>query len=528
MTPPSPPSPTRSSTTIHPWRVLLLFAVLSLALTWPLLPHILTHVPGDGIDDPALAWNLWWAKHSWVDQAGQDGLVHNVFDGDSMFHPVGVNLAFYTLTLLNGALSIPLQSAFSVILASNLLLLSSFVLSGFGAYLLALTLLSGSKFQVSGSSSGRLQPSTSNVRYASVIAGLLYAFASTKLFYASLGQFNIASSQWLPFIALYLVRSLRPPFHWRNGILLGLFLCFQTWAELTYGAFAVLLIVLVVIAVGGWRIAVRLLAHPRVPLSPRPSLPPSLISILLAAVIFLLGLAPYLANMLPDLAAEGDFLVEGRGFADLYSADLAGFFLPTQLHPLLGGLVRNLSGDSALRPDGSQWQVNKGQHLFLGFSVMALAAYGLWGNRRKAWVWLVAGMTGFFLWLVSAPACASSATTPASPASSPFFSKFPSSRPIATPVVTAFSSSSASASFSPSASPASSPPASSPPRLLASSPPSSSPPSSSSSTSPCPCLSPTSAYPRPTPPLSPIPVPAPYSTCQSVGATASTSSASRM
>ena len=332
--------------------MLLLFTVLSLVLTWPLLPHILTHVPGDGIDDPALAWNLWWAKYSWVDQAGQDGLVHNVFDGDSIFYPVSINLAFYTLTLLNGALSIPLQSAFSVILASNLLLLSSFVLSGFGAYLLALDLLgngqagvTGRKSQVASRRTENLPPATCHLLPA-ILAGLLYAFASTKLFYASLGQFNIASSQWLPFIALYLVRSLRPPFHWRNGILLGLFLCFQTWAELTYGAFAVLLIALVVVA---WSVGAR--SH-LVATSPRPQRPPSpapplsdlqprpQLSILLAAFIFLLGLAPYLANMLPDLAAEGDFLVEGGGFADLYSADLAGFFLPTQLHPLLGGLVR--------------------------------------------------------------------------------------------------------------------------------------------------------------------------------------------
>ncbi|RUA18220.1 MAG: hypothetical protein DSY55_00650, partial [Clostridia bacterium] len=118
--------------------ILLLFSVLALALTWPLLPHIFSHVPGDGIDDPALAWNLWWAKVSFVDRAGAMGLVHNPFAGDSMFYPIGVNLAFYTLTLLNGALSIPLQSAFSLIFTSNLLLLSSFVLSGFGAYLLAL------------------------------------------------------------------------------------------------------------------------------------------------------------------------------------------------------------------------------------------------------------------------------------------------------------------------------------------------------------------------------------------------------
>ncbi|NOX62536.1 MAG: hypothetical protein GXP42_11425, partial [Chloroflexi bacterium] len=202
-------------TRIQSGRLLLLLILLSLALTWPLVAHITTHVPGDGIDDPALAWNLWWAKYSWVDRAGEQGLAHNVFDGDVMFYPVGINLAFYTLTLLNGALSIPLQSALSLILANNLLLLSSFVLSGFGAYLLALEVLGLAR---------------SRAHAPALFAALLYAFASTKLFYASLGQFNIASSQWLPFIALYLMRSLRATARPRDGFLLGLFLLFQTWA----------------------------------------------------------------------------------------------------------------------------------------------------------------------------------------------------------------------------------------------------------------------------------------------------------
>ncbi len=42
------------------------------------------------------------------------------------------------------------------------------------------------------------------------LAGLLYAFSSSKLFYAALGQFNIASSQWIPFAVLYVLRSGRP------------------------------------------------------------------------------------------------------------------------------------------------------------------------------------------------------------------------------------------------------------------------------------------------------------------------------
>lgn len=116
---------------------LLLYSLLSLALTWPLLIQFTSHVPGDGIDDPALTWNLWWIKHSLVDQQ------LNPFQSGWMFYPIGINLAFYTLTILNGLLALPLQVALGLVTASNLVLLSSFVLSGYGAYLLALQVLGG-------------------------------------------------------------------------------------------------------------------------------------------------------------------------------------------------------------------------------------------------------------------------------------------------------------------------------------------------------------------------------------------------
>ena len=45
------------------------------------------------------------------------------------------------------------------------------------------------------------------VTMSAFLAGALYAFASSKLFYAALGQGNIASSQWAPFAALYIVRT---------------------------------------------------------------------------------------------------------------------------------------------------------------------------------------------------------------------------------------------------------------------------------------------------------------------------------
>jgi hypothetical protein len=195
-----------------------LFALLAVVLTWPLASHFTTHVTGDGIDDPALAWNLWWVKVRLVDQFAPD-----IFHAGWMFHPVAVNLAFYTLTPLNGLLSIPLQTGFSLVVANNLLLLSSFVLGAFGAYLLALDQL---RWLTGPASLSAPRPAARvDGRFlAALAAGVIYAFASSKLFYASLGQFNIASSQWSPFCVLLLLRMVQAPRRrLRSAALAGLF-----------------------------------------------------------------------------------------------------------------------------------------------------------------------------------------------------------------------------------------------------------------------------------------------------------------
>jgi len=292
---------------------LLLYSLLGLALTYPLITQFASHVPGDGIDDPALAWNLWWIKHSLLDQQ------INPFVSGWMFYPIGINLAFYTLTVLNGLLSVPLQVALGLVPASNLVLLSSFVLSGYGAFLLALhVLVSGVKCQVSSST----QPGTGQgddhvLRFALVaaafLAGLLYAFSSSKLFYAALGQFNIASSQWIPFAVLYVLRSGRPGARLREPLLAALFLLLQAYAELTYASFLVIFIALF----AAYRAAQMVVRERREKKEREESgggqgrreLVGLVRNLAVMAVVFVIGLTPVLANMLPDMRTEGDFLV---------------------------------------------------------------------------------------------------------------------------------------------------------------------------------------------------------------------------
>ncbi len=327
--------------------VIIAYTLIALGLTYPLVIHFATHVPGDGIDDPALAWNLWWVRHALVD------LRTNPFACDWLFYPIGINLAFYTLTVLNGVLSIPLQMTLGLVPASNVLLLSSFVLGGYGAYLLALTVMKER-------AQAARAPFPRGEQVGAFVAGFIYAFSSSKLFYAALGQFNIASSQWVPFAILYLWRMKREPARLRHPLLAGLFLVLQAWAELTYASFLLIFIAL---------FAFWLLARAR----RRAALQQTLRNLALLGLVFLAGLSPILANMIPDLRAEGDFFTSGGGFADVFSADLAGYLVPTMHHPFLGNLVRNL-----------RIPYDKGQQLYLGYGVLLLAAAGLWARRQEA------------------------------------------------------------------------------------------------------------------------------------------------
>src|SRR5512147_3039106 len=88
---------------------LIAYLVLAIVLTYPLVLNFATHITGDGSDDPALAWNLWWVPYSIIN------LGRSPIYTDYMFYPIGLNLAFYTLTYLNAFLSIPFQYAFNVI-----------------------------------------------------------------------------------------------------------------------------------------------------------------------------------------------------------------------------------------------------------------------------------------------------------------------------------------------------------------------------------------------------------------------------
>jgi len=364
----------------HGWRlhlaILLAYALLALLLTWPTVSQFSSHLPGDGGDDPAIAWNLWWVKHALLTLQTQPLI------SDYLFYPIGINLAFYTLTVLNALVALPITLNLGVVPASNLHTWFAMVVGGYGTFLLARQELSRRSRAAS---------------WAAALSGIFYAFASSQLFYLSLGQFNIASSHWLPYVVLFVMRTRSSP-ALRYPALAALFLVLQAWSEMTYASFLLVFIALYLAyesirALLSWIGDQAKRSGNLIATCLQPAVRCSLRYALLIG-LFLIGISPLLVAMYPDLRDEGDFWVQGSGFAETFSADLLGFLVPTMRHPLFGSWVSH-TGISAF---------DKGQHLYLGLTLLALAVAGLVKRRRdlgRTGFWLIAGL--LFAWLSLGP-----------------------------------------------------------------------------------------------------------------------------
>jgi len=241
------------------WRthltILLVYGLLAVLLTWPTVTHLATHLPGDGGDDRLLLEPV-------VGEACSADPAPSPLFSAAMFYPIGINLAFYTLTTLNALTALPLTLTLGVVAASNLHMWFTFVAGGYGTFLLARYVLA------SGLSAERrrvLLPSSSPLLLtpdsllptpsfaAAALAGGFYAFASSQLFYVSLGQFNIASKPLVPYTILFVMKSRRDLQSLRWPALAALFLIMQAWAEMTYASFlAVFIALYAVYEVGAW------------------------------------------------------------------------------------------------------------------------------------------------------------------------------------------------------------------------------------------------------------------------------------
>jgi hypothetical protein len=361
---------------------LTLYTLLALLLTRPLAAHLTTHVPGEptwAFDESTFLWNMWWLKFSLLN-LGQPPLESN-----HIFFPLGIHLTTYTFNLFNAALGLPLQLVFSLPLASNLVLLFSFISSGYGVFLLCLYLFydhspirqaQGRRQAADRRPSSFLSPPY----WAAFAAGAVYAFSASRMMYAALGHYNFVTIQWLPFFTLFLLKTLR-----RGGVqnifLTGLFAALCLYTELTFSVFLIFITLLL------WLETMRRGSEEtrkKLSASPQPRLfASSLLRLCAIGLVAFILTAPLILAVLPDFL-DPAYAEPGWGEALNLSADLVGLVTLTPLHPLSG-----LDWRSELRAViESTARFNDVNTLFLGYGIVALALLGYIFNRRQGRVWL--------------------------------------------------------------------------------------------------------------------------------------------
>ncbi len=329
---------------VNDLRVLLLYAALALAATYPLALNFSTHLAGGETDAPVFAWNLWWVKYSLFN------IRVNPFTTDYLFYPLGINLASaHALTLLNALVALPLQMLFNLPVANNALVLFALTASAYGMYLLA---------------RDRLRRAGLDAR-AAFFAGALYGFGSYHLNYVALGQPNFVGAQWIPFYVLHLLRAQESARGGRNAAWAGVFFVLTVWTDLTYAGFLALL------TLAYWlydtararRFDARAFA----------------LNFTALGAVALVGSAPMLVDFWLDLQRDGDYWTPLVARAPAVSADLLGFILPAAMKPFFDGLTQNFSLQTL-------------NYTFVGIAPLALMLWACAQFRAaRAWGWLAVG-----------------------------------------------------------------------------------------------------------------------------------------
>jgi len=377
--------------------VLAGFALLACAMWWPLPLHITTHVPGVpqwAYDEATFLWNIWAFKDAVID--GLRSPLHS----DLIYYPLGIDLILYTYNFYHVLASLPLALAVNIPFASNVSLLASTALSGYGMWLLARYGLAKSGYapvalrrRTFSIFSLRFSALSAISAMSALVAGIVFAFGSNRAIYAALGHYDMVTTQWLPFYALMLLRSfdgaLSARVRYRAAALAGLFFALTGLAEMILALFLGLFTVIVVLFLQAEREG----SAPPFVLRWRTWLPALTVTGVVAFLVWSPALVPILRQFVTN-----DFSLKGWGEAIPLSADLLSWVTPTALHPLFGtDVVAELRRVQLRAIEESVQGFRDINTVFVGWVTLALAVAGAFLYRRSSRIWwMTALLFGIF------------------------------------------------------------------------------------------------------------------------------------
>ena len=316
--------------------VLLLYVVLTIAMTYPAAFFLRTKAMGGPGDNFHFLWELWYVAYALFD------LHKSPFFDPDVFVPFGFSL-IRNQDLSPGTVLLfsPLTHFFGEVFTYNFLILGSFVLTAFGTYLLARELWSH--------------------RLAAFLAGIIVGFCPYRFAHAG-GHLSIVSTQWIPFFFLYLERLISRP-RLKSAVLSGVFFGLSAWTTWYYFFMVPIAALFYVAFRVDWKVPGKDARH--------------LLKLGVAAVgVALIFVLPFLIPYY--LATHGGVVdYRGAGESQAFAAALADYVIPPTTHFLWGDKVDQLwrRGPNGLWQ--SEWQ------LYLGTVAVILAAVGVFHRQRR-------------------------------------------------------------------------------------------------------------------------------------------------
>jgi hypothetical protein len=334
------------------------YLLLALALTYPVVFHLTTHipiahhipgwVPGDG-DPWHSLWVLWFTQHSLVD-LGRPPLF-----SDALFYPGGADLGYLSLVLFPLLLSFPLVQFAGVVAAYNLLILFSLTAAGYATFLLV-----------------RYLAKDGRVAFAS---GLIFAFCPYHLTHSLEHLFLVMSAASLPLFVLFLITALREG--GTSNVLLASAVFLVTMLSNPHYVIFLTLFTGLYVLFHRWRLG---RAGSRSILIKRSAL-----AVACTAVLSLPIAALFLRMEWPDIV-----LSTSLAEVNQWSADLLAFFLPSPYHALWGSLVEPIYA----RFIGNIFE----QTVYIGYVVLALALIAVVkAHQAETRVWTLCAIIFFVL-----------------------------------------------------------------------------------------------------------------------------------
>lgn len=315
-------------------RALVVYALLALGFTWPLATALGTSVVGWAGDNYYFVWLIGWYEEALI------RLQRSPLVAPHLNYPEGWHLAGNELTPAMVLPALPVSLAGGPVLAYNLVLLASFVLSGLGVYLWVWRL--------------------TRRQWPALLAGVAFAFLPYRMSHL-LGHLNLMGTQWLPFYFMSLEglarRRRRSPGH------IAVALVFLGLIGLTSQYYLYMTLVLSVVFAAAWLLLANRPGPGRAVAGGRLA-----VLALLALPVALVTAAPYV-----QLQRSGQGLRHTLEEARYWSASPTDFVLPSPRHPIWGDWVRQRFGRA-------RWIE---QTLYLGAAAGALATVGLAAAMRR-------------------------------------------------------------------------------------------------------------------------------------------------